>query len=97
MRLGGLIKKRNKMAAQHTAFVAHGEGSWTEEELYDAMGDICHQLDIARPVMLDRHVKDFNDFKRVSFRASDFIEKVDFDRFELELIDDQEAKNKNRV
>jgi len=44
-------------------------------------------------VVVSRHVKDFNEFKRAVFRGADFIERVDFDSFELELIDDSEKKN----
>lgn len=94
MKLWGILRKKQKIARQHTSVLPASMSEFNEDALYEAMDDICRELDIARPVVIGRHVKDFNEFKRVVFRGSDFIEKVEFDTFELELIDDSEKKNK---
>lgn len=49
-------------------------------------------LDIARPLVLQKHVQDANAFSRVVFRKSDFVEPVSFDEFELELVAEEEKK-----
>ncbi|MFR0882855.1 MAG: hypothetical protein ACLSH5_06180 [Christensenellales bacterium] len=35
--------------------------------------------------MLKKHLKELEDFSRVVFRADDFMEPVDFDKFEIEI------------
>ena len=94
MKLWGIIRKKQKIAAQCTAALPAAIDSWEEDSLYDAMDEICRELDIARPVILSGHLRDLNEFKRAVFRPSDFIEKVGFDLFELELIDDEKKKEK---
>ena len=34
---------------------------------------------------LKKHLKELEDFSRVVFRADDFMEPVDFDKFEIEI------------
>ena len=53
---------------------------------FDMLKDLCAALNIPTPVLLDKHVYDFNLFNMCIFRADDFIEDVVFDRFLLEHI-----------
>ncbi len=49
---------------------------------------ICYKLDLSIPMWLEKHTKEFNKFKRATFFADDFIDDVDFDKLEIDLIDD---------
>ncbi|HMM30412.1 MAG TPA: hypothetical protein PKB13_01415 [Clostridia bacterium] len=49
------------------------------------LNDLCHTLDLSRPVLLNKHLNDLERFSRVVFKPEDFMEAVDFDRFEIEL------------
>ena len=49
------------------------------------IGKMATALDLSRPVILNSHIKDFQRFSRVTFKPSDFIESVDFDKFEIEI------------
>lgn len=57
--------------------------------------EICYKLDLSIPMWLDKHTKEFIDFKRAIFHPDDFIDDVDFDRLEIDLIDDGNSKNSN--
>ena len=59
---------------------------WTE--VIDAL---CHSLDIERPVILSKHIRDLNTFQRTIFKQSDFMDIIRFDRFEIEVF--PEKKN----
>ena len=48
--------------------------------------ELCRPLDLARPVLLQKHLRELEQFNRTAFRPSDFMEDVSFDRFEIELI-----------
>ncbi len=85
------LKKRQKILIQATSYVEH-KGVWDADALHEAMGEVCRALDIALPLVLQKHVQDANAFSRVVFRKSDFVEPVSFDEFELELVAEEEKK-----
>lgn len=53
---------------------------------FDMLKDLCSALNIPTPVLLEKHVYDFNMFKMCTFKPDDFIEEVVFDKFVLELL-----------
>ena len=55
--------------------------------------ELCQDLDLCRPVILKKHVNDLKQFSRVVFKPADFIESVDFDEFEIEVIPDKKKKS----
>jgi hypothetical protein len=67
---------------------------------FDAAGwgpvlvELVKPLDLASPVLLEKHVQELARFNRTWFSAADFIESVSFDRFELEIFPE---KKKDRT
>ncbi len=57
--------------------------------------ELCQDLDLCRPVILRKHVNDLKQFSRVVFKASDFIEPVDFDGFEVEILSEKKKRDMN--
>ena len=55
--------------------------------------ELCQDLDLCRPVILRKHVNDLQQFSRVVFKPADFIESVDFDEFEIEIIPEKKKKS----
>lgn len=47
---------------------------------------LCQALNIPTPILLNKHVNDFNVFNYCAFKADDFVESIDFDRFILEHV-----------
>ena len=64
------------------------------EEWQEALGRACHTLDAAKPMILPRHERDWEQFSQVRFLREHFIEDVPFDRMEVEFIDPDRKKNK---
>ena len=54
--------------------------------------DLCQDLDLCRPVILRKHVNDLRQFSRVVFKPADFIETVDFDEFEIEILSEKKKR-----
>ena len=52
---------------------------------FDMLANLCHLLNIPTPVLLNKHVYDFNVFGICTFKPDDFIEEVTFDRFVIEI------------
>lgn len=55
--------------------------------------ELCQDLDLCRPVILRKHVNDLKQFSRVVFKPADFIESVNFDEFEIEVIPEKKKKS----
>ena len=47
--------------------------------------ELCQALDLSRPVVLEKHIRELDQFSHTIFRQSDFMEPIPFDRFEIEI------------
>ena len=56
--------------------------------------DLCKPLDLACPVLLNKHVQELAQFNRTVFSPGDFMESVSFDRFEIEIIPEKKKGTK---
>lgn len=84
MKVWGRIRKNNKTIAESVIDISEIRvediSDWDEP-----IGELCHELDLARPVILSKHIEEFYKFSHTHFKPRDFIESVDFDRLEIEL------------
>ena len=55
---------------------------------FEMLANMCQALGIPTPVLLDKHVYDFNVFNYCSFKPDDFVENVLFDRFVVQYTGD---------
>ena len=55
--------------------------------------ELCQALDLARPVVLSKHIRELEQFSHTQFRQSDFMEPVSFDRFEIEIFPEKKENN----
>ena len=78
--------KTNKII---NSFVVKNKEEISLEEKKDkCLKEICQKLDISVPIWLKKHELEFSQFKYVIFTAQDFIDEIDFDKLEIELLDD---------
>ena len=49
------------------------------------IGERCHALDLARPVLLKKHLHDLVHFLHTAFTAADFMEPIAFDKLTVEI------------
>lgn len=61
------------------------------------LSDICNELDIAMPILLEKHYHHLYFFKGTTFLPSDFIDPCPFDKMVCELLPDEEDKKKNYI
>ncbi|MCL2670906.1 MAG: hypothetical protein FWF10_02590 [Clostridiales bacterium] len=61
---------------------------------YTQLTELCKELDLACPAVMQKHLRDFRAFGRVVFRPADFMEPVGFDSFELERIEEKKKDSK---
>lgn len=82
------VTKDHKIVRQETA-----PCQWGQER--DVLVELCKQLDLPCPIWLSKHENEYDRFRRTSFQPEHFIESVDFDRMEIEFLDDTDKKRKS--
>ncbi len=68
----------------------------TWEGVEDALTELCHELDIERPLWLNKHVKEFQEFRSTAFLPEHFMDEVNFQKLEIEFLDDEDKKRASR-
>ena len=58
------------------------------EDVQEALTELCREFDIPRPLWLNKHEREFEDFRRTQFLPEHFMEDVPFDRLEIEFLED---------
>lgn len=66
---------------------------WGSEK--EVLVEMCKQQDLPCPIWLNKHENEYSSFRRTAFTAEHFIEEVDFDRLEIEFLDDTGKKRKS--
>ena len=81
IKIWGKVIVKEKIAKSKTVLVDE-----TKTTFFDMLRDVCEKLNISTPVLLDKHVYDFNLFHVTIFKPDDFIDSVNFDSFVLQLV-----------
>lgn len=84
MKIWARIIKNNKTISEFT-IDRDIKTAFEMEDWNDPIGELCKSLNLSRPIILKKHINELETFNHTSFRAGDFIEKIEFDRLEIEL------------
>ena len=71
------------------------QGSYDPKKLINYLTDICFGLDIPRPIIIEKHIKDMENFNHTIFKTNDFVESVDFDKLWIEVAISKNKKSDN--
>lgn len=55
------------------------------EKLTACLVDICKKMDIQVPIWMSKNTRELANFQKTFFTDEQFMEKVYFDRFEIEM------------
>ncbi len=80
-RLWAKIIKKHRIEKQATVPCAF-------EGVEDALTELCHEFDIPRPLWLNKHYREFEEFRRTQFLPEHFMEDVPFQRLDIEFLED---------
>jgi len=89
IKIWGKTLKKEKIILSHTVELYEVTDM---EDLLDGVYDICIKFDMPRPIVLNKHLNDIKKFLTVRFLPDDFIEKVDFDKFEINIFIEKKDK-----
>ena len=65
------------------------EVSPSECTFFDMIKSLCEALDIPTPVLLNKHLSEFNKFSMTQFKVADFVENINFDGLVVEYLPEQ--------
>lgn len=88
------LERKKQKKRREVVFEASLPKEWTIQSLTDLLTFPCEKMDISRPIILEKHLLEWERIGRVVFRAIDFIDAVPFDTFELEMIDEEKNRKK---
>lgn len=57
-------------------------------KIFHALDEVCRQFDLGAPIWLDNTVSEFKRHKKARFTQDNFIEGIDFDYLEIQIIEE---------
>ena len=57
-------------------------------KIFRALEEVCYQFDLGKPVWLDKTISDFKRHRKARFTQDNFIEAIDFDYLEIQIIEE---------
>ena len=85
-RLWGKEFKDNHMIKDTVVEDASDRGR--TQKVFHAMDEIIYTFDLGKPIWLDKTVKEFQNHSRARFYQDNFIETIDFDYLEIQMIEE---------
>ena len=58
------------------------------KKVFSALDSVCYEFDLSRPVWLEKNITDFKRNSKVRFTQDSFIDTVDFDYLELQVLEE---------
>lgn len=60
------------------------------KKIFKAIEEICYEFDLSKPIWLDSTVEEFKRHDKARFSQDNFIDAIDFDYLELQVIEEDD-------
>lgn len=57
-------------------------------KVFHALDEVCSRFDLGKPIWLDSTIQDFKRHDKARFSQDNFIESIDFDFLEIQVIEE---------
>lgn len=86
-RMWGKMLKNNKPVRD--TVICIGDYSLSRTQMvFQALDDICYAFDLEKPIWLDANVNEFKRLSKTRFSQDSFIEHIEFDYLEIQVIEE---------
>ena len=58
------------------------------KKIFNAVDSVCYAYDLSKPIWLDKNVKEFQKNSKTRFTKDNFVDEIDFDFLEIEVIEE---------
>ncbi|MCI6018582.1 MAG: hypothetical protein SOY12_02940 [Schaedlerella sp.] len=86
-RLWGKVFKNNHLL-KDTVICDNDNDKSRTKKIFDALTQICLQFDLSEPIWFESTIKDFQKHDKTRFTKDNFIDDIDFDYLEIQVIDE---------
>ena len=86
LRLWGKIWKDNHMLRD--TVIEDDRADTRTHKVFHGLEEICYQFDLGQPIWLDKNIRDFKRHARARFTQDSFIEQIEFDFLEIQVIEE---------
>lgn len=86
-RLWGKVFKNNHLLKDTVICDDDNDKSRTKK-IFDALTQICLQFDLSEPIWFESTIKDFQKHDKTRFSKDNFIDDIDFDYLEIQVIEE---------
>lgn len=85
-RMWAKIFKDNRMIRDMT--ICDDREETRTHKVFDALDEVCREFDLGKPIWLDQTIGDFRRHAKARFFQDSFIETVDFDYLEIQVLEE---------
>ena len=78
--------KDNRMLKDMT--VCDSRSDTRTHKVFRALDEICYAFDLSRPIWLDKTVNEFKRHSKARFYQDNFVDSIDFDYLEIQVIEE---------
>ena len=86
-RMWGQIFKENRLV-KDTVICCEDLSLNRTRKVYATLDDICVEFDLQTPIWLEKNKKEFIELSKTRFHQDSFIEEIDFDFLEIQVIEE---------
>ncbi|MCR5232451.1 MAG: hypothetical protein K6E53_00880 [Lachnospiraceae bacterium] len=86
MRIWGKVIKNNRILKD--IVVENTEDDTRTHKVFDAIEKMSYEFDLSKPIWLDATVSEFKRHGKCRFHADNFIDSIDFDYLEIEVLEE---------
>lgn len=84
-RLWGKIYKENRLIMD--TVISDSSDDTRTHKIFHALESICYEFDLSKPIWLDSTIRDFQKHDKARFYQDNFIDSIDFDYLEIQIIE----------
>lgn len=85
-RLWARIFKDNHMIKD--TVICDNRNDTRTHKVFSALEAVCYEFDLGKPIWLDSTITEFKRHDKARFTADSFIEAIDFDYLEIQVIEE---------
>ena len=57
-------------------------------KIFQALEEACYKLDLGKPIWLESNIKEFQKRAKTRFYQDNFVEEIEFDYLELDILEE---------
>ncbi len=71
-----------------TETIENNENDTRTHKVFAALEEVCYRLDLGKPIWLKSNIEEFQRHARTRFGQDQFVEEIDFDYLEIQVLEE---------